>query len=37
MLAVGASLVQKAGFRLWREENVYLDIIKIVEAVKQLG
>ena len=26
--------VQKAGFRLRREENVYLDIIKIIEAVK---
>jgi ubiquinone/menaquinone biosynthesis C-methylase UbiE len=26
--------VQKAGFRIRREENVYLDIIKIVEAVK---
>jgi ubiquinone/menaquinone biosynthesis C-methylase UbiE len=28
------SNVQKAGFRLTREENVYLDIIKIIEAVK---
>jgi len=27
--------VQKAGFRLRREENVYLDIVKIVEAVKE--
>jgi len=27
--------VQKAGFRLRREENVYLDIIKIIEAVKE--
>ena len=26
--------VQKAGFRLRREENVYLDIIKIIEGVK---
>lgn len=26
--------VQQAGFRLRREENVYLDIIKIIEAVK---
>lgn len=26
--------VQKAGFRIRREENVYLDIIKIIEAVK---
>jgi len=26
--------VQKAGFRLRREENVYLDIVKIIEAVK---
>jgi ubiquinone/menaquinone biosynthesis C-methylase UbiE len=30
------SNVQKAGFRLRREENVYLDIIKIIEAVKPL-
>ena len=28
--------VQKAGFRIRREENVYLDIVKIVEAVKDL-
>jgi SAM-dependent methyltransferase len=27
--------VQKAGFRLRRVENVYLDIVKIIEAVKQ--
>lgn len=26
--------VQKAGFRIRREENVYLDIVKIVEAAK---
>jgi len=26
--------VQKAGFRLRREENVYLDIVKIIEALK---
>ena len=26
--------VRKAGFRLQREENVYLDIVKIIEAVK---
>ena len=26
--------VQKAGFRLRREENVYLDIVKSIEAVK---
>lgn len=26
--------VQKAGFRVRREENVYLDIVKIIEAVK---
>jgi SAM-dependent methyltransferase len=26
--------VQKAGFQLRREENVYLDIVKIIEAVK---
>jgi len=25
--------VQQAGFRLRREENVYLDIVKIIEAV----
>jgi len=27
--------VQKASFRLRREENVYLDIVKIIEAVKE--
>ena len=27
--------VQKAGFRLRRDENVYLDIVKIIEAVKE--
>ncbi len=27
--------VQKAGFRLRREENVYLDIVKIIEAGKE--
>src|SRR5262249_52300612 len=27
--------VHKAGFRLRREENVYLDIVKIIEAVKE--
>jgi ubiquinone/menaquinone biosynthesis C-methylase UbiE len=27
--------VQKAGFQLRREENVYLDIVKIIEAVKR--
>jgi phosphatidylethanolamine/phosphatidyl-N-methylethanolamine N-methyltransferase len=27
--------VQKAGFRIRREENVYLDIVKIIEAVKR--
>jgi len=26
--------VQKAGFRIRREENVYLDIVKIIEGVK---
>lgn len=26
--------VQKAGFRLRRIENVYLDIVKMIEAVK---
>jgi hypothetical protein len=26
--------VQKAGFRLRRVENVYLDVVKIIEAVK---
>lgn len=29
--------VQRAGFRLRREENVYLDIVKIIEAVKPLA
>jgi len=29
--------VQKAGFRIRREENVYLDIVKIIEAVKELA
>ena len=29
--------VQKAGFRLRRVENVYLDVVKIIEAVKQDG
>ena len=29
--------VQKAGFRLRREENVYLDIVKSIEAVKAAG
>jgi ubiquinone/menaquinone biosynthesis C-methylase UbiE len=29
--------VQKAGFRIRREENVYLDIVKIIEAVKAVG
>jgi ubiquinone/menaquinone biosynthesis C-methylase UbiE len=29
--------VQKAGFRIRREENVYLDIIKIIEGVKDPG
>jgi ubiquinone/menaquinone biosynthesis C-methylase UbiE len=27
--------VQKAGFRIRREENVYLDIVKIIEGVKE--
>lgn len=27
--------VQKAGFRIRREENVYLDIVKMIEAVKE--
>jgi hypothetical protein len=27
--------VVTAGFRLRREENVYLDIVKIIEAVKE--
>lgn len=27
--------VQKAGFRLRRVENVYLDVVKIIEAVKE--
>ena len=26
--------VQKAGFRLRREENVYMDIVKSIEVVK---
>jgi hypothetical protein len=26
--------VQKAGFRIRREENVYLDIVKIIEGIK---
>jgi ubiquinone/menaquinone biosynthesis C-methylase UbiE len=29
--------VQKAGFRIRREENVYLDIVRIIEAVKEPG
>jgi ubiquinone/menaquinone biosynthesis C-methylase UbiE len=29
--------VQKAGFRIRREENVYLDIVKIIEGVKEVG
>lgn len=29
--------VQKAGFRIRREENVYLDIVKIIEGVKPQG
>jgi ubiquinone/menaquinone biosynthesis C-methylase UbiE len=29
--------VQKAGFRIRREENVYLDIVKIIEGVKETG
>jgi phosphatidylethanolamine/phosphatidyl-N-methylethanolamine N-methyltransferase len=29
--------VQKAGFRLRRVENVYLDVVKIIEAVKDGG
>jgi ubiquinone/menaquinone biosynthesis C-methylase UbiE len=29
--------VQKAGFRLRRVENVYLDVVKIIEAVKPEG
>lgn len=29
--------VQKAGFRLRRVENVYLDVVKIIEAVKHDG
>jgi hypothetical protein len=28
------SNMQRAGFRLRREENVYLDIVKIIEGVK---
>jgi phosphatidylethanolamine/phosphatidyl-N-methylethanolamine N-methyltransferase len=31
------SNVQRAGFRLRREENVYLDIVKIIEGVKDLA
>jgi len=27
--------VQKAGFRILREENIYLDIVKIIEGVKE--
>jgi hypothetical protein len=27
--------VQKAGFRLRRVENVYLDVVKIIEGVKE--
>ena len=26
--------VQRAGFRIRREENVYLDVVKIIEAIK---
>jgi len=26
--------VQKAGFRIRREENIYLDIIKAIEGIK---
>ena len=29
--------VQKAGFRLRRVENVYLDVVKIIEAVKDVS
>jgi len=29
--------VQKAGFRIRREETVYLDIVKIIEALKEPG
>ena len=29
--------VQKAGFRLRRVENVYLDVVKAIEAVKQVA
>ena len=29
--------LQKAGFRIRREENVYLDIIKAIEGVKGRG
>lgn len=32
-----ASNVQKAGFRLSRVENVYLDVIKIIRAAPDLG
>jgi ubiquinone/menaquinone biosynthesis C-methylase UbiE len=28
--------VQKAGFRIRREENVYLDIVKIIEGIKEV-
>jgi hypothetical protein len=27
--------VQKAGLRIRHEENVYLDIVKMIEAVKE--
>jgi hypothetical protein len=27
--------LQKAGFKIRREENVYLDILKIIEGVKE--
>ena len=27
--------LQKAGFKIRREENVYLDIVKIIEGVKE--
>lgn len=29
--------VQKAGFRIRREENIYLDIVKAIEGVKETG
>ena len=32
--APGSFFGAKAGFRLRREENVYLDVVKIIEAVK---